>query len=377
MTHTVDAIRAQLTEIKSMDRDHACTMIPPYYTSPDFLELEKQHIFRKEWVCLGHSGEIPEPGDYFATELVGEQLLVVRTKTGEINVLSNVCRHRGNILAQGSGNKKRFTCAYHAWTYDAQGQLKSAPHMDEAVDFDMAGCKLPTFKSTVWKGFIYVNLDGTASPLEDRLEVLSDIIKNYRMEDRNFVYGTEDAWQTNWKCLVENFMEGYHLTPTHQRTLHPITPTALCKKMTSGEYHTGYWSGYDPRYPERKPYPEGLTPEERRKSPMFWVSPNHVLGLATNICVYMCLRPAGVDKVAIRWGLLSTDVKGSKVATDYIDLANAFNAEDKVKLETLQLGLQSQYLQPGRLAPDDYEGTIWDIYQFMAKRLGADVSLSE
>ena len=60
------------------------------------------------------------------------------------------------------------------------------------------------------------------------------IIKNYRMEARNFVYGEETVWATNWKCLAENFMEGYHLTPVHLKTLHPMTPTRLCKKVDGG-----------------------------------------------------------------------------------------------------------------------------------------------
>lgn len=350
-------------------------MPPAYYTSPEFLELEKDHVFRKEWVCLGHVGEIPEPGDYYTTDLIEEPLLVTRTRDNRVRVLSNVCRHRGNILAEGKGNRKKFTCSYHAWTYDAEGRLLSAPLMDKVENFDKSGCRLPEFKSEIWNGFIYVNLDGNASPLAERLETLSGLIKNYQLGERRLVYSEDTTWETNWKCLVENFMEGYHLTPTHARTLHPMTPTALCKKMLSGEYHTGYWSGYDPKFPDRKPYPEGLTEEERRKSPMFWVAPNHVVGLASNNCAYMCLRPVGVGKVAIRWGALSTEGPDSKIAKDYVALCHAFNAEDKVKLEAVQKGMKSRYLTPSPLAPEDFEGTIWDIYQFMAKRLGTDVAL--
>ncbi len=377
MPETVDIIRAELTKIKSISREHARTMPPPYYTSGGYLDLEKKHIFRKEWICVGHAGELPSLGDYFTTEIVGEPILVTKTADGSIRTLSNVCRHRGNILAQGRGNSKKFTCGYHAWTYNNTGELLNAPFMEKAQGFEKKACQLPEFKSEIWNGFIYVNLEGKARPLAERLEPLSQIIKNYEMDKRQLVYTEDTTWATNWKCLVENFMEGYHLTPTHARTLHPITPTALCKKMVSGEYHTGYWSGYNSRYPDRKPYPESLTKEERRKSPMFWVAPNHVVGLATNNCVYMCLRPDGVGKVNIRWGVLSTETADSKVVQDYVALCNAFNAEDKVKLESLQLGLQSQYLSPSALAPEDFEGTIWDIYQFMAKRLGSDVTLED
>ncbi|MEM7539372.1 MAG: aromatic ring-hydroxylating dioxygenase subunit alpha [Chloroflexota bacterium] len=379
MTNVVQQIREELTALKSISADQARTMPPIYYTSPEFLALEEEYIFRREWVCIGHVGEIPNDGDFFTTELVGEPLLVVRAsdKPGDINVLSNVCRHRGNIIAEGRGNGKRFTCTYHAWTYSTAGDLLSAPLMNRIDGFDKKGCSLPSFATEIWQGFIYVNLDGNATPLADKLTGLMPIIQNYRMGERNFVYGEETVWATNWKCLAENFMEGYHLTATHSTTLHPITPTSLCKKMPHDDYFTGYWAKYDPTYPERKPYPPELTAEETRQSPMFCVNPNHVIGLATNACVYMCLRPLDPDHVGIRWGVISTANPDDQSAIDYVTLCHEFNAEDKEKLETLQRGLKSRYLQTGYLAPADFEGTIWDLYGFVARRLGSDVALEK
>ena len=375
MSEIVHKIRNELAEIKKIPADQARNMSSSYYTSPEFLTLEEEHIFRKQWICIGHIGEIPNPGDFYTTELVGEQLLVIRNQNQDVRILSNVCRHRGNILVEGRGNRRKFICAYHAWTYSAEGKLLSASLMDRIEGFDKSKCSLPSYAAEVWRGFIYVNLNGKTDSLYDRLQDLAPHIKNYRMEDRSFVFGEETTWHTNWKCLAENFMEGYHLTPTHAKTLHSITPTSLCKKMPAGEYFTGYWSKYDPDYPDRKPYPPELTAEETRQSPMFWVSPNHVVGLATNTCVYMCLRPQGVDHVGIRWGVLSTAGPEEEASTEYVKLCQAFNAEDKVKLETLQRGLKTRNLKPGYLAPIDYEGTIWDIYQYMARLLASDVDL--
>lgn len=352
------------------------TMPSVFYTSSEFLALEQSALFEREWVCLGHTGEIPNPGDYYTTDMADEPLLVLRDHAGKILVLSNVCRHRGKIIAEGAGNSRRFICSYHAWSYGHDGQLINAPHMNDVPGFDKAACRLPRFRHEIWNGFIYVNLSGNAAPLGPRLSDLEAIIGNYALGERNLVHTEEDRWRTNWKCLAENFMEGYHLTPTHARTLHPITPTSLCRKMPAGDGFTGYWSGYNPSYPDRKPFPEKLTETERRQSPMFWVAPNHVVGLATNNCVYMCLRPRGVDQVAIRWGVLSTAQAQDKAASDYVELCHAFNAEDKVKLESLQVGLKSRHLQRGFLAPADFEGTIWDMYQYFARRLGSDVPMS-
>ena len=90
----------------------------------------------------------------------------------------------------------------------------------------------------------------------------------------------------------------------------------------------------------------------------------------------MSLLPDGPDRVRIKWGVLSTAEADSKPAQDYVALCHEFNAEDKLKLETLQIGLKSAHFTPGLLAGDDLEGTIWDIYQFMAERLASDVELT-
>ena len=86
-----------------------------FYTSEAWLEWEKSELFRREWIAIGHEGEIPSVGDYYTTELVGEPLLVVRTNEG-VQVHSNVCRHRGSLVARDRGHAGRFTCPYHAWT---------------------------------------------------------------------------------------------------------------------------------------------------------------------------------------------------------------------------------------------------------------------
>lgn len=83
-------------------RSHA--MPGAFYTDPALLEIEKEKVFRREWICIGHADEVKAPGDYFTTELVGEPLLVTRNAAGEVNVLSNVCRHRGNIVAEGAAS---------------------------------------------------------------------------------------------------------------------------------------------------------------------------------------------------------------------------------------------------------------------------------
>ena len=368
----VRTLRARLSELGGLPPEAGYAMPAAYYTSAEFLELEIEEVLRREWMCLGHIGEIAGAGDYFTTDLLGEQLIVSRGMDGEVRVLSNVCRHRGNRVAEGAGNTRKFVCRYHTWSYDTAGGLVSAPLMKGQTGFDRARCGLPVFASEVWNGWVFVNLDGRAAPLAPRLEGLSDVVSNYHPGDRHLVFIEEDRWACNWKALFENFMEGYHLSATHLHTLHPITPTKLCRKMASGEGWTGYHAFYDPDYPPRGPFHPDLTEEERRNSPMFGIYPNLVVGMATNFTLFMCLRPDGPDHVCIRWGVtgLNDDPKADLVR-DYVALCRSFNTEDKEKLEALQQALKGRTYDGGPLAPDDYEGTIRDFISYMARHLGA------
>ena len=121
--HTVAELCEAIAEIGNLGAGPTITLPPACYTSEDFLELEKEEIFRKEWICLGRVDEVPKPGDYFATELIDEPLIVVRGQDKKVRVLSNVCRHRSSVIAEGACNKKNFVCPYHAWTYATDGQL--------------------------------------------------------------------------------------------------------------------------------------------------------------------------------------------------------------------------------------------------------------
>ena len=367
----VDGLRARLAELGGRSSEDGYAMPAAYYTSADFLALETEEVLRREWMCLGHVGEIPNPGDYVTTDLLGEQLIVARGMDGAVRVLSNVCRHRGNRVAEGAGNTRKFVCRYHTWSYDTAGALVAAPLMKGQAGFDRARCALPEFASEIWMGWIFVNLGGTASPLAPRLGGLSEIVGNYHPDERHLVFLEEDRWACNWKALFENFMEGYHLSATHLHTLHPITPTKLCRKMRSGEGWTGYHAFYDPAYPPRGPFHPDLTEDERRNSPMYGVFPNLVVGMATNFTLFMCLRPDGPDHVRIRWGVtgLEDDPKADALR-DYVALCRSFNAEDKEKLEALQQALHGRTYQGGPLAPDDYEGTIRDFISYMARHLG-------
>ena len=218
-----------LRHVASLPEAEAQCLPGWFYTDPRYFDFEVKTFLSSEWHCLGRADEIPEPGDYFTTQLFDEPLLVVRGEDGQVRVLSNLCRHRGMPIAEGSGSTRRFVCSYNAWSYARNGELINAPRMrDKGVTTD--NCSLPKFRSEFWNGFIYVNLNDNAAPLSPRLEQLEALLGNYETDRMRHVATFEEDWHTNWKCLVENFMEAYHLSVVHPETLHPYTPTGLSLK---------------------------------------------------------------------------------------------------------------------------------------------------
>jgi choline monooxygenase len=100
------ALLATLSSLARSGKRATHGMPGAFYSSVHFAELERRRVFRRTWVCVGHVGEIPGNGDYFTTELTEEPLLIQRDAQGEVHVLANVCRHRGNLVALGRGNAR-------------------------------------------------------------------------------------------------------------------------------------------------------------------------------------------------------------------------------------------------------------------------------
>ena len=294
---SVEGVREALRACLGRLHGQAWGMPAGFYTSPEFLASEVEALFRMEWVCIGRVEEAAGPGDYWTVDLLGEPLLVVRAGDGRLRVFSNVCRHRGMPVASGTGNTQHLQCPYHAWTYDLRGRLVRAPLIEGRDDFDQTSCALPEVAMEVWQGFLFVNLDGQAAPLGPRLEGLVPLVRNYHMEDMVLGHCETESWETNWKCLTENFMEGYHLSTVHYETLHPVTPTRLCEHFPAGEGYLGYYSGFPADLPQRGRYHPDLTDAERGYCVMFAIMPGLVAGVAGHMATFICLQPESAGRV--------------------------------------------------------------------------------
>jgi len=235
-------IQRAILELAGLPLSHATTLPAQAYTSEEFFQWEIEHVLRNEWQCIAHISQIPEPGDFLNLDLLGEPLIAVHGKDGEIRVLSRVCPHRamdimpegfgydGHTLAEARagkpdcGHTRLFLCPYHAWTFELNGRLKACPEMHQAEDFDRDAFFLKPFRSEIWNGFVFVNLSGDAAPLAEDLGEMAADVAAYNLADMKLVIAREWDCPFNWKVLVENFMESYHHLGIHHKTLQPMMP---------------------------------------------------------------------------------------------------------------------------------------------------------
>ena len=155
---------------------------------PQFYEIERKAVFKRAWLNVGRVEQVPRKGSYFTKELkvVNTSIIVVRTGKGEVKAYHNICRHRGNKLVwndmpleETSGVCRQFTCKYHAWRYDLDGNLTFVQQEGEFFDLDKSRYGLVPVHCDVWEGFIFVNFaSNTEEPEQPLREFLGPMITN-------------------------------------------------------------------------------------------------------------------------------------------------------------------------------------------------------
>ena len=188
-----------------------------YYTDPVRFEREQELVFRRTWQYAGHVSQLESPGDYFAFELHGRSLFCVMGRDGAIRGFHNVCRHRAHELVEGSGNKRVLVCPYHAWTYELDGRLRAAPGADKVPGFDSTRICLTPVSVENLGGFLFVNLDPAAKPMQHWYPGLAAGLEEYLPDLARLrpVYTREVEERCNWKVSVENYSECYHCRLNH------------------------------------------------------------------------------------------------------------------------------------------------------------------
>ena len=195
------------------------------YTSDALTVLEFERLYTPTWVHVGHVHELAEPGDACPVSLFGRPLLLLRDPEGGVRAFHNVCRHRGTrLLDKACSGLRSLVCRYHGWSYHLDGRLKSAPHFGGYQElcspgFDAAEFGLRSIRCEVFGDWVFINLSGVAPALEEYLQpLLAQVPQVNFAKLTHFLSLDFGAVPANWKLVLENSLENYHLPIVHART---------------------------------------------------------------------------------------------------------------------------------------------------------------
>jgi Rieske 2Fe-2S family protein len=189
------------------------SLVQDFYTRADVYHRDLDLLLGR-WICVGHTSEIPETGDWITAELGAESAIIVRGEDGVVRALANVCRHRGSrVCVEARGSGAVLVCPYHAWTYRLDGGLRSAREMPPG--FDPAAHALQGLPLRIVGGLIFISFALDPPDLQVAAEALSAMTDHYGWSQARIAERRTYTVAANWKLAMENYHECYHCGPAH------------------------------------------------------------------------------------------------------------------------------------------------------------------
>ncbi len=352
------------------------------YWSQDWLALENQRIFQRSWVFVMADAELSEPGAIKPAEVGGTPIILVRGNDGTVRAFHNVCRHRGTQLVAKPCVTGTITCPYHAWAYRLDGTLKSRPHFHgpnqlERFDADQAKeLALYPIRCESWNGCHFVNLSGDAVDLSTWMAPMLKRTEAFDFSNIRWIGKKAYTIKSNWKLVLENYMEGYHVFAAHPR----LIAHAPMDVRWSGEWQDDvFYNDYvAPEITEGRgdglPHYPNLSNEDSRRGLWFVCMPNFAVEVYADQFVVMATTPVAPNET---YEELHFFVVGEEAAQDekyaagreeLITMWHDLNLEDVDLLERLQQGRRSAAFDGSIMSPA-WEGPAHHLAQHIVRTI--------
>jgi Rieske 2Fe-2S family protein len=281
------------------------------YTKADVFDEELERIWFGDWVCVGRTEEVAEPGDYLVRNLGGESIFLTRDEDGGLNGFYNVCSHRGTKFLDdepASGHaRKAFVCPYHAWTYDLKGRLVGSPNVKEGERFDRNDYPLHGFAVDSYAGFLFVNLAKEPRPLSDWMNEGAESVNmfdRFRLEELRVGVRIVYEVAANWKIVVENYNECLHCPVIHPELVQVVPLFRFGEVWDEETRDDGNWmrdgaTSFTISGESELPKLPGLQPEDYSMYFGAYQFPNLMLNLHPDCVMYYVGYPKGPSHTTV------------------------------------------------------------------------------
>ncbi len=185
-----------------------------FYTDPEIYDLEIERVVSRNWILAGHQSELPEPGDFKVLNVANESAIIVRGSDGQLRAFANVCRHRGSLVClETEGHVKKFSCPYHGWMYDIDGNLTAARSMPS--DFDKSEHGLNAVSLEIIHGLVFICFCDNPLSVDNARRDLAEPMAIFDFENLKIAAHKSYDIAANWKLSIENYQECYHCATAH------------------------------------------------------------------------------------------------------------------------------------------------------------------
>jgi len=338
------------------------------YTDSDFYELETRQLFARAWAFIGFAHDLAQVGDVMPVYVAGMPLVLVRGANRKIRAFHNVCRHRNlKLVAEPRNCKHTITCPYHRWSYDLEGNLKAAPYFggektELPDDFSLEDHGLQEVSCRLFHDWLFVNLSGDAQGFETYIAPLRKQLAGIDLDDFVVVGSIEfGEIKTNWKLLMENFIEPYHVQFVHKNT----TNQPLVDHYVVSDGHC-LGSAVDLTSEQQEQAQEGTLSVSSRYLTLF---PNFVLGVyyPDQIGVHLN-QPVSAGITCQRRVIYQH--KDSDQSTEAVEkisrLWESVHKEDHAMCERLQEGRHSDAARQGGFLSPYWESSVRSFQELVA-----------
>ena len=346
------------------------------YHSPELFSWEQSELFDRHWVCLGRTEDLLRPGQLRALNHGEESVLITRDRDGVVRGFSNVCRHRGHPLLEVGEpvDARLIRCRYHSWSYRFDGGLRAAPTLTQSPDFDATEWPLNPLAVGEWLGWLFLDMSGETSPLEEVFGNLGHYLAPYEPERLIRVERHSYEVAANWKLVVENYHECYHCTSIHPE-LCQVTPPDSGQDIAP----TGLWCGGTMTLKDHAVTmsltgaSEGvnfrrLPPGQEREVLYIGLFPNLLISPHPDYVMTHRIIPLAPDRTFIEcdWLFPPEALERSNFNPAYaVDFWDITNREDWTACENVQRGTRNRGFRPGPLSP--WESTIYQFLNMVAQ----------